>query len=168
MSEPIPTEPGLPSGSFEGREAFATAVIAAMQDAARRRAVQIVWLDTDFAHWPLARPELLQALNDWVGGGRKLTLISAHYKVFAQTHARWVAWRRTWSHAVHCLAVHEELATQVPTLLLTNELAVRLHDPVRYRGAVYRDTVDMARCRELLDALSQRTEESFPITTLGL
>lgn len=173
MSEPIatatsPHDDGPAAGPFEGREAYAAVLLAAMQHAARQRSMQITWADTDFAGWPLGRADMLQALGDWVGGTRRLTLIAAHYNVFPQRHTRWMAWRRTWSHAVQCLAVHEELATQVPTLWLTADLAVRLHDPLRHRGQVYRDAADLARCRDLLDALSQRTEESFPVTTLGL
>lgn len=168
MPDPLPAESGPVAGGFEGREAFAAALHAALQHCARRRTVQITCADTDFANWPLGRTDVLQALGDWVGGPRRLTLVAAHYNAFPQRHTRWMLWRRTWSHAVQCLAVHEELATQVPTLLLTNELAVRLHDPARFRGAVYREAVDLARCADLLDALSQRTEEAFPVTTLGL
>jgi hypothetical protein len=168
MNDPTTTDEGPAAGAFEGREAYAATLLAAMQHAARVQSPQITWADTDFAAWPLGRADMLQALTDWVGGGRRLTLIAAHYNAFPQRHTRWMAWRRTWSHAVRCLAVHEELATQVPTLWLTGDLAVRLHDPLRHRGQVDRETVDLARCRDLLDALSQRTEEAFPVTTLGL
>jgi hypothetical protein len=168
MTDPMPLNDGPAAGSFEGREAFAAALLAALQYCAQRRSLQITCADTDFAAWPLGRADVLQALGDWVGGPRRITLIAAHYDVFPQRHTRWVHWRRTWSHAVQCLAVHEELRTQVPTLLLTDEVGVQLHDPLRHRGAVYRGAADLARCRDLLDALTQRTEEAFPVTTLGL
>jgi hypothetical protein len=168
MPDPNPIDSGPAAGSFEGRAAFEAALLAAFQYCARQRTLQVTCADTDFAAWPLGRTDVLQALGDWVGGTRRLTLIAAHYNVFPQRHTRWVNWRRTWSHAVQCLAVHEELATQVPTLLLTDEVALRLHDPRRHRGAIYRDAADLARCRDLLDALTQRTEEAFPVTTLGL
>jgi len=167
MTEANPAD-GPAEGAFEGREAFTAALIAAFEHCARQRSLQITCADTDFAGWPLGHPRVLQALTDWVGGTRRITFIAAHYTVFPQRHVRWVNWRRTWSHAVQCLAVHEEVATQVPALFLTDALALRLHDPVRHRGSVYRDLASLARGRDELDALSQRTEEAFPVTTLGL
>ncbi|HEU4459388.1 MAG TPA: hypothetical protein VFR90_09725 [Methylibium sp.] len=154
--------------AFEGREAFARALIHAMQHSAERGAAQIWWADADFAHWPLGRAELLDALGAWVRTGRRLTLLAAGYRDFAARHPRWVAWRRVWSHSVQCLAVHEELATQVPTLLLSADLAVRATDPLRLRGQLVHEAAELARCRKLIEALSQRSEDSFPVTTLGL
>lgn len=162
-----------PEGDTElivGRPAFEQAVLAVLHAAAADPAAQQLWFcDPDFASWPLGQPALLDALGRWAGSRRRLTLLANDYRLVAQRYPRWLAWRRNWSHIVHCLAVHPEEAAAVPALLLVpGRIAVRLHDLERHRGRVYRAAPDLARCSELLDALTQRAEASFPVTTLGL
>jgi len=80
-----------------------------------------------------------------------------------------VAWRRQFSHVVHCRTNDELEAGQMPSLLLApGLLSVRLHDPVHYRGVASREASDAVQWRELVDAVLQRSEESFPASTLGL
>jgi hypothetical protein len=45
---------------------------------------------------------------------------------------------------------------------------VRIDDPVRHRGIASLEPADAQACREAIDAVSQRSEVSFPVTTLGL
>lgn len=154
---------------IDGREGFSVALLSALEVCAEAGARQLWLCDRDFARWPLGQPAVIEALAGWANSRRRLTLLAADYGDFAQRFPRWVNWRRQWSHIVQCLAVHEELADQVPTLLFAPELvAVRLHDGERHHGRVYRESADLVRCRELIEALSQRADESFPVTTLGL
>ena len=154
---------------IDGREAFGRSLLTALDDCAQAGTPQLWLCDPDFAAWPLGQPAVVQALTAWVNSRRRLTLIAADYSGFAARFPRWVAWRRQWSHAVQCLAVHEDVAVKVPALLLAPGLvAVRLHDRERCRGHVYRSPTDLVRCQEPIDALSQRADESFPVTTLGL
>ena len=152
------------------RPGFERAVIAVLQSAADDPAAQQLWFcDPDFGSWPLASPALLDALGRWANSRRRLTLLANDYRLVAQRYPRWQLWRRNWSHIVQCLAVHPEEAAAVPALLMVpGRIAVRLHDLDRYRGRIYRSASDLSRCSELLDALTQRAEESFPVTTLGL
>ncbi|KQW66274.1 hypothetical protein [Methylibium sp. Root1272] len=154
---------------IDTREGFARAVLAALDECAEAGA-QHLWLcDRDFARWPLGQPAVIEALTRWAGSRRRLTVLAAGYDGFAQRFPRWVHWRRQWSHIVQCLAVHEEVADKLPTLLFAPErVAVRLHDGERYRGRIYRETADLVSCRELVEALLQRADDSFPVTTLGL
>lgn len=162
---------GLAGGTqvIETREGFAQAVLAALDECAEAGARQLWLCDRDFARWPFGQPAVIEALTRWAGSRRQLTLLAASYDGFAQRFPRWVHWRRQWSHIVQCLAAHEEVADKLPTLLFVpDRVAVRLHDAERYRGRVYRETADLLPCRELVEALSQRADDSFPVTTLGL
>ena len=153
----------------DGRESFRLSLFAALDECARADVPRLWLCDRDFAQWPLGQPAMVEALTRWIGSKRQLTLIAADFGAFPARFPRWVNWRRQWSHVVRCLAAHEEVADQVPTLLLApGAVAVRLHDPRRLRGRVYRDADEIARSLDLVDALSQRTDESFPVTTLGL
>ena len=154
---------------IDGRTAFHRALTAALDEAATS-GVQQLWLcDPDFADWPLAQAPVLDALGRWAHSQRRLTLLAADYTVLGTRFARWLAWRRQWSHIVRCLLVHEEEAPSVPSLLFVPGFtAVRLHDRDRHRGRIHRAATELAPCHQLLDALSQRAEESFPVTTLGL
>jgi len=129
-----------------------------------------VWIsDEDFADWPLNAPSVIEQLTHWAQSHRKLTVIARHYDEVLRRHARWVQWRRQWSHIVECRAFEDAGAGEIPTLLLAGNLvSVRLFDPVHVRGSISRDPVDFVQQRELVDALSQRSAESFPPTTLGL
>lgn len=158
-----------PSTPVDGRAEFHAAFLATLDESARDGARHLWWCDADFSNWPLGQPAVIEALTRWVDSKRQLTLIAARYDRFTAQFPRWVTWRRQWSHVVRCLAVHEELAGQVPSLALAPGLvAVQLHDPDRLRGRLYREAYDLRRCKDLVDALSQRTSESFAVTTLGL
>ena len=128
------------------------------------------WIcDEDFANWPLNERAVINHLSQWAQSHRKLTVIARHFDEVVRRHPRWVAWRRQWSHIVECRAFEEAAAGQIPTLLLAaNLVAVRLVDPVHHRGSLSREAGDLLSHRELIDAVSQRSVESFPATILGL
>ena len=124
MDEPIdpaPEEPARPEGDadrIDSREGFHRALLAALEEAAEAGSAELWLCDPDFESWPLGRPVVVDALGRWVGSRRRLRLIAADYQGLVRRHPRWVAWRQQWAHVVQCLAVHEELAARVPTLLL--------------------------------------------------
>ena len=130
---------------------------------------EIIMSDADFADWPLSEPAVIESLTRWAQKHRKLTLLAQTFDEIARRHGRWVEWRRQWSHVVECRANIELEAAQVPTVLLAQSLLVlRLVDPIRYRGSVSHEVADMVLCGEQIDAVLQRSEETFPVTTLGL
>ena len=129
-----------------------------------------LWLcDHDFADWPLGERAVVEHLTQWAGAHRRLTLLAGNFDEMARRHSRWVQWRQTWSHVVHCRTNTELELGAIPTLLLASGvMCVTLTDPVHYRGRVSREDADAVRCRERIDAVLQRSEESFPATTTGL
>jgi hypothetical protein len=57
----------------------------------------------------------------------------------------------------------------MPSVLLASELlSLNLVDPVHYRGRFSHEAADGVRCRELIDAVLQRSAEAYPVTTAGL
>jgi len=150
-------------GDFHG------AVQAAFAEAATRGCREILLCDNDFADWPLSDAGLIEHLVQWAGAHRKLTVLARNFEELARRHSRWVAWRRTWSHVVECRANNELEAGQMPCLLLMpGLLTLRLVDTEHYRGSVSRGAADAVRAREQFDEVVQRSEESFPVTSLGL
>ncbi len=129
-----------------------------------------LWLcDNDFADWPLGEREVIAQLETWAASSRKLTVLARSFDELARRHARWVEWRRQWSHIVSCRTNNELEAGEMPIVLLASgTLSVRLSDPVHYRGRLSHDRADEVRCMELIDSVLQRSEEAFPATTTGL
>ena len=151
------------------RSEFHDAVRAAFAEASIQGCREIWLCDVDYADWPLNEPAVVDSLTQWAKAHRKLTVVAQSFDEFPRRHPRWVAWRRTWSHIVECRANVELEAGKMPTLLLAPGLVtVRLVDPVHYRGSVSRRVADALHARELIDAVLQRSEEAFPVTSLGL
>lgn len=151
------------------RGEFHAAVKLGFAEAAASGSREIWLCDDDFADWPLGERAVVDQLSLWAASSRRLTLLARNFDEVARRHARWVAWRRQWSHIVHCRTNNELEAGEMPTLLLASgALSVRLSDPVHHRGLVSYDTADEIRCKEEIDAVLQRSIEAFPATTTGL
>ena len=129
-----------------------------------------IWLsDEDFADWPLGERQVIEQLSRWAHSHRRLTLIAHNFDEVGRRHGRWTEWRRQWAHVVECRSNQELEAAQHPTICLVSDLlSVRLSDPVRHRGMVSTEIADAVACREAIDAVLQRSVETFPATTLGL
>lgn len=154
---------------LDSRSGFHDALRAAFAEAARVGCRELFIVDDDFADWPLNERTIVEQLTQWASSHRRFTAIARSFDEVARRHARWVEWRRTWAHVVHCRTNNELEAGQMPTLLLAPGLtSVRLFDTERYRGVATNDPADALRWREDLDAVLQRSEEAFPATTLGL
>lgn len=130
---------------------------------------EVFLADPSFHDWPLGERAVLENLTRWAYAHRKLTLLAESFDEFPRRHARWVEWRRQWSHVVECRIVDEADVGQLTGLFLAPGLiTLRVLDPEHYRASLSFDPVDGARVREGLDALLQRSSEAFPVTTLGL
>jgi hypothetical protein len=141
----------------------------AFADAAQQGCRELWLCDADFSDWPLSERAAIDSLSQWSYSHRKLTLMAYSFDAIVRRHARWIDWRRQWSHIVECRQLDESDATQVPTLLLAPGVCtVRIYDTVHYRGSVSTEAGDATRCRELVDALWQRSSDAFASTTLGL
>ena len=154
---------------IETRSDFHDALRAAFAEAAQVGCREIWIVDDDFADWPINERAVIDDLTRWAGAHRTLTVVARSFDELARRHARWVQWRRQWSHVVHCRTNNDLEAGQMPTILLAPGLtSVRLFDRVNYRGSVSNGKADEVRWREDIDAVLQRSEEAFPATTLGL
>jgi hypothetical protein len=155
--------------TIDSRGAFHAAVTTSFAEAASTGCRELIIADTDFGDWPLSDPAVIESLTRWAKPHRKLTVIATQFDTVVLKHARWVAWRQTWSHVVDCRVNDELEAGQMPTMLLAPGLVgLRLVDPVRYRGRLSREKADLLPWAEELDAVLQRSAPSFPATTLGL
>ena len=151
------------------RAEFHVALRAAFAEAATAGSRELWLADNDFADWPLGERDVIESLSQWVASSRKLTLLAHDFDEVARRHPRWVTWRRQWSHVVSCRSNAELEAGEMPTLLIAaGTVTVRLSDPVHHRGRVAHDRAEELRCKELFDAVSQRSEEAFPATSTGL
>jgi hypothetical protein len=151
------------------RGEFHAALKSALAEAATVGCRELWLCDTDFADWPLGELAVVESFAQWAGSHRRLTLIAESFDEVARRHARWNEWRRQWSHIVHCRRNAELESGQMPSVLLASGLlSVSLVDPVHYRGRFSHDAADAVRCRELIDAVLQRSEEAYPVTTTGL
>jgi hypothetical protein len=151
------------------RDEFHTALRSAFAEAARTGSRELWLMDADFADWPLGDSGVVGQLDLWVSSQRRLTLIAHDFDAVAARHARWVRWRRTWSHVVSCRSNAEVEADDLPTLLLAaGTVSVRLSDKLHYRGRHAHDRAEALRCKEMIDAILQRSEEAFPVSATGL
>lgn len=155
--------------SIDTRSGFHDALRAALAQAARVGCRELFIIDDDFADWPLNERAVVEHLTQWAASHRRFVAIARNFDEVARRHARWVEWRRTWAHVVHCRTNNELEAGQMPSILLAPGLtSVRLFDTLRYRGVATDDPADALHWREDIDAVLQRSEEAFPATTLGL
>ncbi|RQP23895.1 hypothetical protein [Piscinibacter terrae] len=148
---------------------FHDALRAAFKEFSHKGCREVFLCDEDFADWPLSDAPVLEALTSWVLPHRKLFMVARHFDEMPRKHARFVEWRRTYAHVMECKALEDDENAELPCMLLAPPVVcVRLFDPLRYRGGLTHENGDMIRNRELFDAVSQRSVESFPASVLGL
>ncbi len=155
--------------AITSRDEFAAAVHWGVQTAAARGARRLCITDPNFADWPLDDPSLLDALTSWLRlPQRRLVLLAETYEDVVRFKPRFVAWRRHWVHVVEAWSP-QDLPADLPTLLLDDgPVCVALADRLRWRGRVSVGARDAQRWRERVDALLQRSQAAFPVSSLGL
>ena len=155
--------------AVDGRGAFQQAVRDALSWAADVGSPEIVMVDASYEAWPLGERSVAETLARWAGSRRRLTLIGGSFDALVQRAPRFLEWRRSWSHIVSFRTPDDLDPEQVPTWLqIPGLVVVRIHDPLHHRGIVSGRALDQVEAREAIDALSQRSTEAFPVTTLGL
>ena len=159
---------GLPQGRFEGREAFQQLVRDALACAAREGWGELTLSDADFADWPLGERAVAQSLQDWSASGRRCTLLARRYDEVVLRHARFVTWRRTWSHTVEARACPAADALELPSAVWSPGWVMQRLDPERCNGFSGSEPERRLLLRESLNEWLQRSSPSFPATTLGL
>jgi hypothetical protein len=154
---------------IDSRSGFHVAIREAFASLATMACNEVVISDTDFADWPLGEISVIDSLTQWVRPHRKLTVYAQNFDEVLRRHSRWVTWRRQFAHAVECRVVEPLEQGRMPMLFSARGgMTVRLFDASRYRGTLSFDARDAVLAREQIDAISQRSAEGFPATTLGL
>jgi hypothetical protein len=172
-SEPRSRMPldALPEVAIDGRLAFDAALRQALAEVADRGCRELWLCAADYADWPIGERALVALFERWAYSHRRLVMLACHYDEVARRHPRWVTWRRQWSHIVDCRELPPEVeAAHCPTLLVAPGVCtLRLFDPLRCRGKLsWGDGVSSRDALATADALLQRSEPGFPVTTLGL
>lgn len=168
-AQPPPALPdALLEGRFSGRSEFTELIRHALGVAAQKGWREIIWCDPDFADWPLGERAVAQSLHDWSKAGRKLTVLAKNYDEVQRRHARFVTWRRTWSHLVECRAMGTAPITDLPSALWGPAWAFERTDLQRCAGIASAEAVSRVVLKERLNALLLKSVPAFPATTLGL
>jgi hypothetical protein len=160
--------------TFAGRADFQRLIAEALAWAAEQGCRELHAWDASFVDWPLSDANVLATLTAWAGHGRQLHLLAQQYDDLARRHPRFVRWRRDYGHCVTARAIEPELRLESSpeSLLLAvgpeGCLSLRLFDRHLWRGELSLDAAERLRGLEWFDAVTQRSEDSFAPTTLGL
>jgi hypothetical protein len=106
-----------------------------------------------------------QSLNDWATSGRKLTMLAQDYAEVTRRHARFVTWRRTWSHIVECRG---HAAGDLPSALWSPGWVFERLDLVHSTGVAGSEAGRRVALKERLSEKLLRSSPAFAATTLGI
>lgn len=165
---PMDSPDALREGRFGGRLEFADLVRQALQVAAAQGWREIIWCDPDFADWPLGERVVAQALHDWSSSGRKLTLLAANYDAVLGRHARFVTWRRAWSHLVECRKSAAASASSLPSALWSPVWVFERLDIDRCTGVASSDAARRVALKQRLSEYLLNSSAGFGASVLGL
>jgi hypothetical protein len=158
----------LPSRRFEGREDFRQLVRDALACAAREGWREIVLADPDFEDWPLGERAVADALQAWSNGARRIVLLAGSYDTVLRQHARFVHWRRQWSHIVTPFACPGAERGSLPSALWSPAWVLERRNVDRSSGWCGSEPERRVLLREQIDEWLLKSSPSFPATTLGL
>ena len=177
MDNPLNVQ--APAGDGAGprihsRESFAAALRWGFDTAFEQGARRIVCADSEWADWTLWNdPGLLQALAAWLRlPQRRLVLLARHYDTLERRSPRFNTWRADWMHAIEAWQPPEELAAELPTVMVSEggdkAVSVQLIDAQHWRGRAELDTRRARLWCEELDVVLQRSERTWASRPLGL
>lgn len=162
---PSPMSSSLLQGRFAGRSGFAELVRQAFAAAADQGWREIIICDATFEDWPLGERVVAQSLYDWAASGRKLTMLAQDYAEVSRRHARFVTWRRTWSHIVECRG---HAAGDLPSVFWSPDWAFERLDLVHSTGVAGSEPGRRVALKERLTEKLLRSSPAFAASTLGL
>jgi hypothetical protein len=162
---PAPVSPSLLQGRFAGRSGFAELVRQAFAAAAAQGWRELIICDANFEDWPLGERVVAQSLNDWSASGRKLTMLAQDYGEVTRRHARFVTWRRTWSHIIECRG---HAAGDLPSVFWSPDWAFERLDLVHSTGVAGSEPGRRVALKERLTEQLLRSSPAFAASTLGL
>ncbi|AEG93672.1 hypothetical protein [Ramlibacter tataouinensis] len=167
MAGTLPMPP-LPQGRFEGRIAFQQQVRDALAAAAREGWREIILSDPSFEDWPLGERAVAESLQAWSASGRRCTLLARRWEPAIRLHARFVTWRRTWSHIIEARACPSADVLELPSAIWSPAWALQRLDPERCVGHSGAEAERRLALREALREWLQKSTPAFPASTLGL
>lgn len=168
MDDDTGPQEALPSGRFSGRKDFQQLVRDALACAAREGWREIILSDPDFADWPLGERAVAESLRAWSAAGRSCTLLACRYDELAVRHARFVTWRRAWSHIIEARACASADMLEFPSAIWSPGWAMQRLDPERCNGYSGAEPERRLLLKENLQAWIGKSGPSFAATTLGL
>ena len=159
----------LPEGRFSGREDFQQLVRDALATAAREGWREIILSDADFHDWPLGERAVVESLQEWARGGRRLTFLACNYNEVIRRHARLVRWRTTWDHILTCRACPAADPLDIPSAIWSPQWVLHRLDPDRCAGVTGTEPSRRVLLQEVLgEWVRSKSAPGFPATTLGL
>ena len=158
----------LPTGRFAGRKEFQQIVRDALACAAREGWREIILCDANFEDWPLAERAVVQSLEAWSATGRHCTLLARRYDEVVRRHARFVSWRKTWSHIIDARACASADPLELPSAIWSPGWVLQRLDPERCNGVTGAEPERRVMLHENLQEWLRKSSPSFPATTLGL
>jgi hypothetical protein len=172
MTTSIPVDGGaagaLPVGRFAGRKAFQQLVRDALACAAREGWREIILSDPNFEDWPLGERAVAEALEAWSATGRQCTLLARRYDDVLRRHARFVTWRKTWSHIIEARACASADPLELPSAIWSPGWVLRRLDPGNCIGITGSEPERRLLLRDNLQEWLKKSSPSFPASTLGL
>lgn len=168
MDEGNPQPATLPSGRFSGRPGFQQLVRDALACAAREGWRELILSDPDFADWPLGELAVTGSLRAWSASGRRCTLLACRYDQVVVRHARFVTWRRSWSHIVEARACTAADPLELPSAIWSPGWVMQRLDPDRSNGFCGTEPERRVALKERLQEWLSKSTPSFAATTLGL
>jgi hypothetical protein len=158
----------LPAGRFTGRNAFQQLVRDALACAAREGWREIILSDPSFEDWPLAERAVVESLEAWSASGRRCTLLARRYDAVVRRHARFVAWRKTWSHIIEARSCASADPAELPSAIWSPGWVLQRLDPERSNGVSGSEPERRVLLRERLQEWLDKGSPAFPASTLGL
>lgn len=162
------TDTTLPLGRFEGRDTFQQLVRDALATAAREGWREIILADADFGDWPLGERAVAQALHDWSASGRRCVLLARRYDEVMRRHARFLQWRRAWSHIIDARGCPSADILEMPSAIWSPGWVLQRLDLERSNGYTGAEPERRLALHELLNEWLKNSSPAFPATTLGL
>ena len=165
---PDDNAPDLPAGRFSGRGEFAQIVRDALAGAAREGWREIIISDASFEDWPLGERAVVESLQAWSRAGRRLVVLAQRYDEVYRRHARFVTWRRTWTHLVEAHRCAAASTVDLPSAIWSPAWALRRLDLERSTGTCGCEAGRRLQIWEALDEWLRKSTPGFPASTLGL
>jgi hypothetical protein len=130
---------------------------------------ELIVSDANFHDWPLGERAVVESLQQWASGGRRLTMLAADYAEVQRRHARFVQWRVRWDHIIVCRRAGAVDAQDLPSAIWSPQWVLQRHDPLRCNGVTGAEPERRILLREAINEwLERKSAPGFPASTLGL